>query len=192
MKFFTENEAQDYYKSILDWGSLGGIVGLSSGTLVALLLNRYHHSFHSFTPAIKYSLPLYPGFLGVVGGANHASQLFRRHEHPETNYVSESQQIMKEIKHEESSLQRLKEWTYEHRYMLCGGTWATTITSVLLLTRRDHLMTGTQKLVQARVAAQASTILTLLLITAMELHDMRNRRGKFEEIVILKPDDSAY
>jgi hypothetical protein len=53
-------------------------------------------------------------------------------------------------------------------------------------------MTGTQKLVQARVVAQASTVGILLLTTAMELRDVRERRGKYEDVVVVNPGDPRH
>lgn len=192
MKIFTENEARDYYRSILYWGSAAGIAGLCGGALITGTLNRYYAPFRSFTPAIKGSLALYPGFLSLAAGASYGSRLFELREHPETGYIGESQRAYDLLKRRENMPQRVKEWTYEHRYLLCGGTWATTMTIALELMRRDHLMTGTQKLVQARVVAQLSTIIILLITTAMEVHDVAQGRGKFETVTIFEPDNPSH
>lgn len=192
MKLFTHDEAQTYYSSVWRWGSLAGIAGLSGGIVVIGVLNRFSAAFRTFTPSIKSSLAIYPGILATAAGADHAAQLFELHQHPEIKYVDATERIYEELKRREYPLQRMKEWGYEHRYKLCAGTWAATMMITLGLLRRDRLMTGTQKLVQARVVAQASTVGILLLTTAMELRDVREGRGKYEEVVVVDPGDPRH
>ncbi|RHZ61980.1 HIG1 domain-containing protein [Aspergillus thermomutatus] len=192
MKLFTHEEAQTYYHSLLRWGSLGGLAGLSGGLLVVSALNRFYPTFRAFTPSIKGSLALYPGILGTAAGANHAAHLFKHHQHPDIEYTDTTEQIYKHLRHREAPSQQIKELTYEHRYILCAGTWAATMMITLGLLRRDSLMTQTQKLVQARVVAQASTILILLLTTVMELRDVSAGRGKYEEVMVVAPGDPRY
>lgn len=189
MKLFTHDEAQTYYNSVWRWGSLAGIAGLSGGIVVIGVLNRFSAAFRAFTPSIKSSLAIYPGMLATAAGADHAAQLFGLHQHPEKKHIDATERIYEELRRNETRRQRMKEFGYEHRYRLFAGTWAATMMITLGLLRRDRLMTGAQKLVQARVVAQASTVGILLLTTAMELRDMRERRGKYEEVVVVDPRD---
>lgn len=192
MKLLAHGEARNYYSSIWRWDSLAGIAGLSGGIVIISACNRFSVAFRVFTPSIKSSLAIYPGILAASAGASHATQLFELHQHPEIKYVDATERIYKELKRRESPLQRMKEWGYEHGYKLCAGTWAATMMITLGLLRRDRLMTGTQNLVQARVVAQASTIGMLLLTTAMELRDVREGRGKYEEVVVVDPRDPRH
>lgn len=57
---------------------------------------------------------------------------------------------------------------------------------------RNRYLTGQQKLVQARVYAQALTVGVLLATAAFEVGDANQGKGRWETVKIIDPDDPEH
>jgi hypothetical protein len=62
----------------------------------------------------------------------------------------------------------------------------------LALMRHDPLMSSSQKLAQARVIAQESTINALLITSVMEFFEMMKGHGKYEKMIIIHPGERHH
>lgn len=60
------------------------------------------------------------------------------------------------------------------------------------LVGRNPYLTGTQKLVQARVYAQGLTLAVLIASFALESNDLRAGKGRWETVKVLDPDDPEH
>ena len=60
------------------------------------------------------------------------------------------------------------------------------------MVNRNPYLTGSQKLVQARMYAQGSTLAVLMASFAFETADAKNGKGRWETIKILDPNDPTH
>lgn len=60
------------------------------------------------------------------------------------------------------------------------------------MVNRNPYLTGSQKLVQARMYAQGATLSVLLASFAFETADAKNGKGRWETIKILDPNDPTH
>ena len=60
------------------------------------------------------------------------------------------------------------------------------------LTSRNPYLSAQQKLVQARVYAQALTVGVLIATAAFEVGDQRKGEGKYETVQVLDPNDPTH
>lgn len=60
------------------------------------------------------------------------------------------------------------------------------------LVGRNPYLTGTQKLVQARVYAQGLTIAVLTATAAFEVGDRNKQVGRWETVTVIDPDDPKH
>jgi hypoxia induced protein len=103
-------------------------------------------------------------------------------------HVSEYQRLEKQ----KPALQQAKDWAGEHRYSIVFCAWLASMGISLALVRRNPYLTTSQKLVQARVYAQGLTVATLLGSFAVEARDATLKKGRWETIKVLDPDDPLH
>lgn len=65
-----------------------------------------------------------------------------------------------------------------------AGSWT--------MVRRNPYLSGSQKLVQARMYAQGSTLAALLTSFAIEGNDAAKGKGRWETIKVLDPNDPEH
>ena len=162
MKLITENEKSDHKSHIMKQGSKGFLIG----SVVGLGLIRYfkfkqplkYNSFNWTIKACLYTMPTlgFTAFLTDNGG----TQFFK------SRYRSPHLQQEKQVKSQQldnlSMLERIIYRLNEHKYKLVVGAWAGFLFGAWRVINKDLLLTKTQKLIHARVYAQAFTIGILL------------------------------
>ncbi|KAK2684517.1 hypothetical protein QWA68_016899 [Fusarium oxysporum] len=102
-----------------------------------------------------------------------------------TEDEDEAEQQVKRIYAEAFAGQQAKDWLYDHQFQVLGGTWATTMAVALTHMKRDHSTRGARKLVQARVAAEVSTLAVLLLTAVLEAKDRKEGGGKYQRVIVV-------
>jgi cytochrome c-type biogenesis protein CcmH/NrfG len=60
------------------------------------------------------------------------------------------------------------------------------------MVNRNRYLSGSQKLVQARMYAQGSTLAVLLASFALETSDAQKGKGRWETIKVLDPNDPEH
>ncbi|EHK22115.1 uncharacterized protein TRIVIDRAFT_151149 [Trichoderma virens Gv29-8] len=185
-KVIARSEEQEYYDSIWHAGARTGLIGMSLGLAATTGLHRFYPTFRQLPLYIKSTFAIYPGLIMASIGANEGSHAYRSRLHPEIRkYADESQRVSAEIRARESEGQRAKDWLYEHQLQILGVTWATTMAVCLERMRRDPYTTAAQKIVQARVLAQATTLAILLITAALEAKDKSEGRGKYHRVLLV-------
>ena len=91
-----------------------------------------------------------------------------------------------------STLQRAKEWAESNRYSIIFGFWVASMVGSLTIVNRNRYLSGSQKLVQARMYAQGSTLAVLLASFAFEAQDQQKGRGRWETVKVLDPNDPTH
>lgn len=81
-----------------------------------------------------------------------------------------------------STPQKAKEWAVANQWKLIGGGWAGSMAVAGGMLARNPYMSFSQKLVQARVVAQASTLVTLIAFGVLAgTHQAQSDNGKPQE-----------
>jgi hypothetical protein len=88
--------------------------------------------------------------------------------------------------------QRAKEWATENRYPLLFGFWVASMAGSWTLVNRNRYLSGSQKLVQARMYAQGATLAALMTSFALEGADAAKGQGRWETIKVLDPNDPEH
>lgn len=91
-----------------------------------------------------------------------------------------------------TTLQLAKKWAGDNRYPIIFGFWLTSMVGSFALVNRNPYLTGSQKLVQARMYAQGSTLAVLLASFAFEAADANKGRGRWETVKVLDPNDPTH
>jgi len=112
-------------------------------------------------------------------------------EHPDFRYIDQARRTLEKTRKQQPRPLRVESWVVEHQYPIIGATWASTMAIALALMRREPVLFGAQKLVQARVFAQGATLAMVIATAALEVGGAGVGKGKYETVVILDPDDPA-
>jgi hypothetical protein len=88
--------------------------------------------------------------------------------------------------------ERAKEWATENRYPLLFGFWVASMAGSWVMVNRNPYLSGSQKLVQARMYAQGGTLAALLASFALEGADAAKGQGRWETIKVVDPNDPEH
>lgn len=91
-----------------------------------------------------------------------------------------------------TTLQLAKEWAEENRYPIIFAFWLLSMGGSFAAVNRNRYLSGAQKLVQARMYAQGSTLAVLLASFAFEANDANKGKGRWETIKVLDPNDPEH
>lgn len=192
MRSLKAPEARQYYRTVSLYGAVSCITGFSISFAVVSALGHYIVPLHSFlTPSIKYLMILYSSFLLTIAGTTYGAHVFDHCQSTERNHT-DNVEGPSDFPKKQNLCQFLKNTLYEHRYWTCGIFWLATMFISLALMRHDPLMSSSQKLAQARVIAQESTINALLITSVMEFFEMMKGHGKYEKIIIIHPGERHH
>ncbi|THZ06422.1 hypothetical protein D6C93_01480 [Aureobasidium pullulans] len=135
------------------WGGLIGGTALSTGILWTLG-RRF--------PAIRHLNPSFHTFL-VTGTGGFAAT-----HNPDSAYTSSQILLKKQLQTAKPLSQRASEWGLQNRYRIVLSSWVVSMAVALALINRKPFLSRAQKLVQARVFAQGSTLAVVIASLAFE------------------------
>jgi hypothetical protein len=159
-----------------------------------VLAHRRYRFFNQLTPQLKAFLITSGGtFTGIIA-ADHASRSYESQRNPlDRQYAEREKQRQAEERSGKSWTERAMDFGRKERYKIVGGSWLASMITAFALVNRNKYLTGTQKLVQARVYAQFLTLGVLVATAAFEISDSKNDQGKFWETVrIIDPNDPEH
>jgi hypothetical protein len=94
------------------------------------------------------------------------------------------------LEQNKTAVQRAKEWATDNRYPLLFGFWVASMAGSWHLVNRNRYLSGSQKLVTARMYAQGLTLGALLTSFAFEGSDAAKGKGRWETIKVIDPTSS--
>lgn len=193
MKVLTKEEEQAHYNATLKGGVLGGIMGTSIGALGVVAASRRFHSFRALTIPFRAFLVASTGTFVSVIAADRASAAYDIEHTPEKKKQVEREREREALlEANKSAFQRSKEWASGNRYPLLFGFWVASMAGSWVMVNRNRYLSGSQKLVQARMYAQGATLAALLTSFALEGADAANGEGRWETIKVLDPNDPEH
>ncbi|KAF2119179.1 hypothetical protein BDV96DRAFT_643324 [Lophiotrema nucula] len=193
MKVLTKEEEQAHYNATLKGGVLGGVIGTAVGTGAVLAASRRFHSFRALTVPFRAFLAASGGTFVAVIAADRASASYDIEHTPEKKQAIEREHERERLLNEgKTVLTRAKEWAEENRYPIIFGFWVVSMVGSFTIVNRNRYLSGAQKLVQARMYAQGSTLAVLLASFAAEASDAQKGKGRWETIKVLDPNDPTH
>jgi phosphate/sulfate permease len=128
----------------------------------------------------------------AVIAADRASAQYDIEHNPEKKREIEREKSREALyEQNKSALERSKDWASENRYPILFGVWIASMAGSWALVSRSP-MSGSQKLVQARMYAQGLTLSALLASFAFEGNDAAKGMGRWETIKVLDPNDPEH
>jgi hypothetical protein len=192
MKLLTKEEEQAHYNEVLKGGAIGGVVGLSLGVSGVLLASRRYPAFRGLTLPFRAFLITSTATFGAIVNADRWSMAFSKSRDPMRSYRDSTAVSVQEAIRKEGAYRRFMAWGREHRYSIVFGSWVVGMGAAIAIVGRDRYMTTAQKLVQARVYAQALTVAVLVLTAAFEMNDAKKGSGRWETVMVLDPSDPTH
>ncbi|KAH7412145.1 hypothetical protein DE146DRAFT_266778 [Phaeosphaeria sp. MPI-PUGE-AT-0046c] len=193
MKVLTAEQEAAHYNATVKGGTIGGLIGTAAGLAVVAGASRRYPSFRALTLPMRAFLVTSTGTFIAVIAADRASAAYDIEHTPEKKRQVERERSREALlESNKSGLQRAKEWANENRYPLLFGFWVASMAGSWSMVNRNRYLSGSQKLVQARMYAQGATLAALLTSFAIEGNDAAKGKGRWETIKIIDPNDPEH
>lgn len=191
MKVISKQEEAAHQKEVVKGGAIGGAVGLGLGLGGVLLASRRYPAFRSLTLPFRAFLVTSSATFGSIVNAERYSMAFQKAQDPMNFYQDATQRAIELARQNETTAQRFKEWGRENRYSIVFASWIASMGIALAIVGRAPISTA-QKLVQARVYAQALTLAVLIVSAAFEMNDAKKGSGRWQTVMVLDPNDPEH
>ncbi|BCR97240.1 HIG1 domain-containing protein [Aspergillus luchuensis] len=184
MKILTKEEEDAHYREVVKGGTIGGLIGLVGGAAGVLAATRRYQTIRNLTLPMKSFLVTSSGtFVGIIS-ADHASRSFEAQRNASRQwYENREERLRQEELSQLSTLDRALQWARREKYKIVGATWVASMIGSFAMVNRNKHLSGSQKLVQARVYAQGLTLAVLVASAAFEIQDQRKGRGLLQDKV---------
>lgn len=192
MKILSKEEEKEHYGVVVKGGAIGGVLGLSLGVAGVLGASRRYPAFRGLTLPFRTFLVTSTATFGAIVSADRASTRYQKSRDPANFYVDETHRALAFARENESRYQRFMDWGREHRYSIVFASWLASMAAALAIVGRNRYLTGSQKLVQARVYAQGLTVAVLVLSAVFEMNDAKTGSGRWETVMVLDPNDPTH
>ncbi|KAF2746706.1 hypothetical protein M011DRAFT_468400 [Sporormia fimetaria CBS 119925] len=193
MKVLTKEEEQAHYNATIKGGIMGGVVGLAIGGVGLAFANKRYAAVRSLTTPFKAFLVSSSGTFAAVIAADRASVAYDVSSNPRKQQELERERAREAaLTAGKTTLQRAREWAEENRYPIIFAFWLLSLGGSFAIVNRNPYLSSTQKLVQARVYAQGSTLAVLLASFAVEANDANKGKGRWETIKVIDPNDPEH
>ncbi|KAL8664197.1 MAG: hypothetical protein Q9202_003275 [Teloschistes flavicans] len=192
MKILTKEEEQEHYRETLKGGFGGGFAGLGLGVAGVFLASRRFPAFRQLTLPLRAFLVTSSGTFGAIISADHFSRAYEKSRHPENQFEDSAAKARAQSLGQQSAYERFMTFGKENRYQIVGGSWVASMAIALSIVGRSPYLSTAQKLVQARVYAQALTIGVLVATAAFEIGDRSKEEGRWETVKYVDPDDPEH
>jgi len=155
--------------------------------------SRRYASFRALTVPFRAFLVASTGTFIAVIAADRASAAYDVEHTPEKKRQVEREREREALLESNKTIfQRSKDWAQENRYPLLFGFWIASMAGSWTMVNRNRYLSGSQKLVQARMYAQGATLAALLTSFAIEGNDAAKGKGRWETIQVLDPNDPEH
>lgn len=120
-------------------------------------------------------------FVGIIS-ADHASRSFEAQRNASRQwYENREERLRQEELSQLSPIDRALQWARREKYKIVGATWVASMIGSFAMVNRNKHLSGSQKIVQARVYAQGLTLAVLVASAAFEIQDQRKGRGLLQD-----------
>jgi len=193
MKVLTKEEEQAHYNATVKGGTLGGVIGTAIGFGAVAAASKRFASFRALSLPFRAFLVSSSGTFIAVIAADRASARYDTLHNPEKmREIARERERDQLLGQNKTTLEKAKEWAEENRYPIVFGCWLASMAGSFAMVNRNRYLSGSQKLVQARMYAQGLTLAVLLASFAFEANDAQKGKGRWETIKVLDPNDPEH
>ena len=179
---------QEHSKAVRNAGLKFGAIGLAAGLAGVGLAHRRYPTFRAMTLPFKAFLVTSSGTAAGMIAADHTSINFEHaHNVKKKQYADATELARAKARAAETPYQRMMRWGRENRYSIVAGTWLAGMGVSWYHINKDRYLTTSQKVVQARVYAQALCLAALVATAVFEMSDARNGEGRWETVMVTDP-----
>lgn len=178
MKLVTKEEREAHFNHILTEAGKGLFYGAVLSTGIFFYLKKRHTArFNTFNTSIKTCIFCIPtigmGALWADNGSVEFDKLMYSSDYSQSKVMEEHREWAAM-----STSDRIITGLNSHKYKIILGAWAGSLYGSWVLVNRDKIMTTAQKAVQARMYAQAISILLLLgtIVLAMKEEEINKSK----------------
>ena len=189
MKVISKEEERAHFKTVLHGGLVGGAAGLGVGMAGLLLAQRRYPAVRRLTLPFRSYLVSSAGTFGAIVNAERYSNAFHLANNPANFYKDEAQLAREAMEANLTSMERAQAWG---RKSIVFSSWLASMGLALWIVSRNRFLSGSQKLVQARVYAQGLTVAVLIATAALETADAKSGSGRWETVKIIDPNDPEH
>lgn len=173
MKIITEEEKKAHKQYVLMENIKGCAVGAIAGLgLIQYVKRRYPAKFNTFSTSIKAAMFAMPTIAIGAFFADDGSVKFD-HDKYQGDYQIKIQQEKQEFYNNLSQQEKIMHQLNENKYGIIVSAWAASLYGSWRLVDRDAYMSKSQKIVQARVYAQAITVVLLLSTILLSMQEAK-------------------
>ncbi|KAK4147749.1 uncharacterized protein C8A04DRAFT_24298 [Dichotomopilus funicola] len=193
MKVISKEVEQEHYGRVIRGGLLGGSVGLALGVAGVVGGARRFPVIRQLTLPFKSFLITSAGTFGAIVVAERYSVQYHRSQDAMNNYLEEThRQAEEDRRRSKTEWQRFMDWGRENRYTIVGVSWIAAMGIALGMVSRNKYMNKAQKLIHARMYAQALTLGVLIATAAFETADAKSGKGRWETVLVVDPNDPTH
>ncbi|ORY05443.1 hypothetical protein K493DRAFT_310975 [Basidiobolus meristosporus CBS 931.73] len=165
----SQQQLDGYQDAAVKGALTGGLVGLAVGGASLLVGPRFAPKLQLLSTPLK---AYWVGSAVAAGAVVNGERAYQAYDKTVRSGAAVSQQTAEP--EEAGSLSR---FVAEHRYGIIGATWVAGMTISGLYLSRQKYMTFSQKLVQARMYAQAITIIALTATAGVSMANKNEPRA---------------
>ncbi|GEQ66430.1 hypothetical protein JCM33374_g93 [Metschnikowia sp. JCM 33374] len=173
MKILDDEEKQSHWETVLVEGAKGTIIGAGlAALLVGGIKRRYPLPYRNFSTSIKAAMWAMPtvsmaAFFADEGSVKFDEQIYR------SEYLNKLEKERLDRWNSLSLGDKIFTKVNDNKYKIVVGAWAASLWGSWEIVNKDKYMTTAQKAVQARVYAQAITVLLLLGTLLLSMHERK-------------------
>ncbi|KAI9596649.1 hypothetical protein BDF19DRAFT_438158 [Syncephalis fuscata] len=183
MKILTQKESDEAQQAAINGGIKGAAVGLAASLVLSLAAQRFSPGYRRLTLPLKVFFVTAGVSVTTVIQAEHEMGAYevermrrRGSQRPTLESMLNPDQVTAQQHQAELAMvparplaQRTVDFINANRWSVVGGTWATGMVGAGTYLWAQKYMTWQQKLVEARMYAQAITIFALLATAALSM-----------------------
>lgn len=191
MKIISPEEEAAHYRAVLEGGFIGGTVCLGLGWAGVVAASRRYTGFRRLTLPFRSFLVTSSATFGAIVNAERYSNAFHTANNPMSFYKTAATRAAETADAQKTTGERFREWGRQNRYTIVSTSWVTSVAAAMAIVSRDRHLTASQKIMQARVYAQALTLLVLIATAAFETADRKAQHsggaGRWDIVKVLDP-----
>lgn len=182
MKILNDQEKNDHWNAVLYEGAKGTLIGLGVSFGIAQLMSRrYPGAYRQMSASIKASMWAIPTIGMGAFFADEGSVKFDEQTH-RSEYLKQIENEKLEAWNKLSLADKCFTKVNDNKYKIILGAWGASLWGSWKIVNKDKYMTTAQKAVQARVYAQAISVILLLGTLLLSMHEQELNKSKPAEV----------
>lgn len=173
MKIIDDEEKNAHFKHVLVEGLKGCVVGAGlAGLLVTTVKRRYPQQYMRYNASVKAAMWCMPtisvgAFFADEGSVKFDENMYRG------DFLAKAKKEKEEQWAKLSTSDKIFTVANDNKYKIILSAWAASLWGSWTIVNKDKYMTTSQKAVQARVYAQAITVVLLLGTILLSMHERK-------------------